>query len=88
MRARVWIPLWLWLLTSAACADKAPPALFPHPEPPQLAQPIPPPVPESPPTPVPACEPEPTPAPSGSPAPVPASEPRATARACETEPAP
>lgn len=27
-------------LGSAACADKAPPALFPHPQPPELARPI------------------------------------------------
>lgn len=33
-------PTLLVLLASAACADKAPPALFPHPEPPVLAQPI------------------------------------------------
>jgi hypothetical protein len=33
-------PMLLVLLASAACADKAPPALFPHPEPPVLARPI------------------------------------------------
>jgi hypothetical protein len=33
-------PILLGLLVSAACADKAPPALFPHPQPPALARPI------------------------------------------------
>lgn len=28
------------IMLSAGCADKAPPALFPHPQPPELARPI------------------------------------------------
>lgn len=32
--------LLLGCLLSAACADKSPPALFPHPDPPELARPL------------------------------------------------
>lgn len=40
MRGRVSARVCLCLsLSSAACADKAPPALFPRPDPPELAQP-------------------------------------------------
>ncbi|MFV8753612.1 hypothetical protein ACNOYE_23915 [Nannocystaceae bacterium ST9] len=29
-----------FVLLAAACADKAPPALFPHPQPPAMARPV------------------------------------------------
>lgn len=76
MRGRVSARVCLCLsLSSAACADKAPPALFPRPDPPELARPrvtsepacVPEHAPEGPTSGQPTCETEAAPPPPASP---------------------